>query len=827
MDRRTGFVLGIASFFVTFAAIAQEESFVSPTQSAEESAARRQNAENSFQNIIAPQNMEYDRALRSKPKMPQSMNAGQWESAHAETADGLHISDLKAPSSVVGTLSTVNGNNERKVTMSLEAYQQLQDRLNAQRERNVLREGPAVILGASEYTGKALSKALSLNLKLKIILGAGDKWKTVPLIGEDVILVSAKVNNNPISITKQNGFLVWTTQKTGEITVDLDLLVPSRGPKGSIEYDFFAPKTPVTRFSCFFPVAGLEPQIADAQQSAVTEKDGGTFVEAVLRPTSRIHFVGYKDIKSDEETQAGLFTETMNLVSIEEGSIDLFSVFRYTILYAGAKEFIIEIPTDMTVVSAEGESAFSFELEEEGNKRLMRGETAFPIRNNFEISLRLKKNRKPEETVDIPLPRAINAEREHGWIAVEVPGKLQIEEKSKEEVTSLDVRQLPEEMVRSAVSSIVKAYRFHTPKARVTLTAKKLPEEEPMSDSVDRIRVFSIISKDGKMMTDMRIRMRNRLRPTLSLKLKPGQKLLSAHLDGEAVRPSQEGDNNIILPLKRSDGDDSPAPFTLQIVMEGKVSSLGLFGKEKLDLPSVELPVSSVEWTVFLPSDRVYSELKSEWETEVSVRESVWYAPPFSVAPLRTFRSADNTAEGTGGHASDNTGVVAVRIELPKTGTRLNYAGYWVDGHQTVSVYFMYAKSYLLIPAGIIFMLITALGAVLLIVGWKDNKISRIFGLVVLAAAYMLTVKTIGLLGLFGALILATALVFHRQKWFSRLKRWTSDWAATIGSRFKDRNKDETRLRATRIVIAGLMVIVLFILLGVGVSVIELLFSPL
>jgi hypothetical protein len=822
MDRRLLCIIGALSAFVSMSALAQEDAFVSPTQSAAESAARRQSAEDSFQNIIAPQNMEFDNAVRSKAPI----SGEDYRPAPRRAADMPYPdSNSAAPSPIV--TSTSNTSEDRKVTLSLEAYQQLQDKLNAQREKNVLLEGPAVILGASEYTGKALSGALSLSLKLKIILGAGNKWKTVPLIGEDVVLVSAEVNNAPIPTSRQNGFIVWTTQKTGEMTVDIEMLVPSRGPKGSIEYDFFAPKTPVTRFSCFFPVAGLEPQIADTQQSQVAEKDGGTFVEAVLRPTSRIHFVGYKDIKSDEETPAGLFTETMNLVSIGEGTIDLFSVFRYTILYAGAKEFVIEIPKDMAVVSAEGESAFSFVMEEEGDKSLMRGETAFPIRNNFEISLRLKKNIKPGEIIDVPLPHAVNAEREHGWIAVEVLGKLQIKEKSKEEVTALDVRQLPEEMVRSAVSPIVKAYRFHTPKAKVALVAQKLPEKEPMSDSVDRIRVFSVISKDGKMLTDMRIRMRNHLRPTLAVKLLRGQKLLSAHLDGEAVRPSQEGGNTIILPLKRSEGDDAMEPFTLQIVMESTILALGLFGSKNLELPSVELPVSSVEWTIFVPADNTYSELKGDADKEVAAGEAVWYAPPFSAAPVRTFVRRDDSGEGNAELTSEGTGVVAVRIELPKTGTRLDYLGYWVDANRLVSVHFDYVRSRLLIPIGIIAVLIAAFGAALLIVGWKGKPIFRFVGFALVAAAYYPMVKAVGIFGLIGALPLTAAAVIHRLKWFPRIKVWTAEWATTMGARFKERDKDETKVKVTRVIVAVLMLIVLYVLLGVGASVVRLLFSPL
>lgn len=804
---------------VLMSAVARaEDALVSPTQSAEESEARQRFAEDSFLNIIAPQNMDFDNAVRSKAAAPRAFKPLAPGNLN-QTADNPYVLPLPEPQT--SNLPSQEG-GERSVTLSLIDYARFQETIRNAREEKILTEGPAVILGASEYSGKAIPGALALNLKLTVILGAGNKWKTVPLVGEDVVLTAARVNNTPIPTARQNGYLVWATRQTGEILINMEILVPSRGPKGSIEYDFFAPKTPVTRFSCFFPTAGLEPRIADARQSTAAARDDGTFFEAVLKPTSRIHFVGYKDIGADEDAAAGLFTETLNLVSIDEGTIELFSVFRYTILYAGAKEFLIEIPEGMSVVSAEGESAFSFVLEESGDKTILRGETAFPVRNNFEVSLRLKRrNQNLEAAVEIPLPHALNAEREQGYIAVEVPGKLQIEETRKQNVTLLDVRQLPEEMVRSAVSPIVKAYRYHSANAQVFLSAKKLPEKEPESLSIDRIRAFSVISKDGKMLTDIRIRMRNRLRPSLSMRIPKDSKLLSVHLDGEAVRPSREGTDLVIMPLKRSEGGDAPSPFALQIVLESKIDEPGLFGRRDLVLPSVDLPVSSAEWTVYAPASNTYSALEGEIEPQVEAGEAAWYASPFSSAPVRTFVGA---GDGEGDTPADAAGIAAVRIDLPKTGSRLEWTGYWINADKPVGVHFYFVRSRLLLPIGVFAALLFACS------GWiffSRRPMLRATRAILPAAAVYPLYKTLGIFGIAGGLLLFIVAVISRRKGLAAFKTWIKAWSATFGPRFKERDREETKLNVGRI-LAGVSICVLgFFLLLAAAAFINLMLTPL
>ncbi len=644
--------------------------------------------------------------------------------------DSLMNALPSAPAPVIPSVwphgSPVTGGSE--VEVPLPRYEEVRRRVMSLRQDAARAQGPAVILGSAQFSGTARQGALSLVLDLQVTLGAPGKTKLVPLVGDDVVVARASAGGASIPLARQNGYHVWVTKKTGEVPVRLEILVPARGPRGSLEYDFRIARTPVTRFECSFPVAGLEPRITAAVRSEVRTAGGTTRLTAALKPTTRLHLVGFRDLGEGEQKSEKVYAETLNLLSIDEGSTDLFTVVRYTILYAGAKEFQLLIPPEMTVVSADGMSAFRYETERTPQGTLLKGETAFPIRKAYEISLRLhKETPRDGESFDVPLPRALKVERQQGWLAIEAPGKLRVEEAEKKEALAVDVRQLPPEMLESAVSPILKAYRFHTPEAKVRLTTSRLPEKEPVSGSVDRVRATSLVSTDGKVLTDLRIGLRNRLRHSLTLALAEGTQVRSTLLDGEPVKPSRDPEGRLVVPLKRSEGQAQLQPFVVQVVFENELGSLGWVGAPDLVLPALDLPISSLAWSIFAPARNVYSRPEGDVEPVSLFGSATWFQPTGGL--LGGLEERDEDQDGDGPQArgpgvtagSADTGAMSVRITIPKGGRELTYQRYWLAGGRPVEVSFWYLRSFLIYPLALLGFVLTAAGSWWIVGFWPRS----------------------------------------------------------------------------------------------------------
>ena len=799
--RRHLFIL-LASLPTAALAQVEEVDYYEPEQAAE-SAARSAQADANFDSVMLPQSAPMQKARRQ-----------------------ISFDETLLQSSTSGGTS--------EVEVSLREFHRVRDRLNELREEAARNLGPAVVLGAAEYSGEAREGALALTLTLQVTLGQPDRWKIVPLVGDDAVVIRASAAGVDVPIARRNGYHVWVTERTGEISLRVEILVPARGPRGSIEYDFLVARTPVTKFSCRFPVPGLEPRLTAAVHSETRSGPASTQYTATLRPTTRIHLVGFRDLGAAEGRDAKIYAETTSLLSVDEGAFDLFTVIRYTILYAGTKDFAIQIPKGMTVVSADGRGAFQFTIESEGERTVLKGETAFPIRNNYEISLRLRQEIEAE-AFDLRLPTCIGVEREQGWLGVEVTGKLKLEELTREELLAVDLRQLPVEMIQGAVSPILKAYRYNVPDPRLRLEAILLPEKEPASASIDKVRAFTVVSTDGQVLTDLRVTLRNRLRHSLTLTLPAGTEVRTTLLDGDPVKPSRKDDGRLMVPLKRSTGRERLEPFTVQVVLAGAVSSMGLLGRRELDLPSVDLPVSSLAWSVFLPARNLYSALEGDIEHQEIAGTAAWHPPSRRTALWQNQGLGNVLANAPAGDLIGNrgsldTGAMPVRIKLPERGTRVEYNRYWLDADKPLAVSFWYLRGWVRLPIALA--LVLGLAACLVAFSFRWPAPSPGWTWAALGGAVVLlfpVVEVAGSTALVLGLLLGAAGAVWRLGWlrgvWGRLRGWVSETPA----RFRERDKLTWTVGLVfwRLALGSGMFVFAIVLLVSLARVISLLWSPL
>jgi hypothetical protein len=727
------------------------------TAAAEDDAAwheqREAEAEDNFQTIMSTNAMDQSGFGGSAPA--SAAPRGGMKGRRSRSRPQVSPQNVPAQAVTGSSSSGGVGVDPVQVEVPLARWEATRRAVEAAREEAEGPSGPLVVLGGASYSGESRDGALALRLDLQVTLDGDGLWKTVPLVGEQVVVVGASANGRALPLTSRNGYHVWVTKETGERTLTLDLLVPARGRRGSLEYEFLVARTPVTQVAIDFPQTGLEPRLRGAVQAEVRAVGGGTHLEALLSPTSRVHLVGFKDLGDDSGREARVYAESLNLLSIDEAALELFTVVRYHILYAGQRQFDVRIPPGMSVVSADGEGAFRYTVEDLGvDGAVLRGETAFPIRNEYEISLRLRRDDPGSgEPFVVTLPQCVDVEREYGWLGVEVTGTLQLEEMDRQDALAVDVRQLPWEMVQSAVSPILRAWRYHSSAATITLRSTALPDVEPASASIDEVLADTVVSAEGRVLTDVRITLRNRLRHSLRVTLPEGASVRSTLLDGAPVKPSRAADGALLFPLERSaETVGGLAPFTLQVVIESEVPALGLVGQAGLALPALELPVSSLVWTVYLPANNDYTELKGDVHAQyMGSRSAVgqWYKGSGFAQGNAEFGGVLNGFGGQPpqtGHSnvgSADSGAMPVRIDLPKRGRTLRMHRYWIEGGHAVAATAWHWRSWLLAPLSLFLFLLLGGGMVGAVEGHRAGRLPgqrlgfAVGGVVALALALM------------------------------------------------------------------------------------------
>ena len=558
----------------------------------------------------------------------------------------------------------------------------------------------SVTMGAASYRGNVVDGVLELTAELNVVL-RGHGLKQVPLVGTDVVLLSASVDGADVAMTKRPGYHVWLTRREGAVKIRLSLLAAARGPRGSIEYSFRSVRATTATIALDTTTDNLEPRFDGAIRSQVSKIAGGTRVRATVGPTTRIRMVGFRDLLADSQDEASerktrMYVETASLLSVDKAAAELFTALRYTILYAPAKRFDIAIPAGFEVVSADGEGAFRWNVE----GGMLRGETALPIRGKYEVSLRLRRQLRADEDWKLDVPQCTDVERQHGWLGIEVPGKLQLEQVTEHNFIGIDVRQLPNEVLDAAVSPILSAYRYHKDAPSLAVEVSQLPESELRSDAIDKVEAVSVLSTEGKLLSQLSITMRNSVRQSLALGLPEDTVVRSTLLDGQPVKPSRRDDGKLLLPLKRSAALEA---FTLTLVVESTVGGLGLFGKKTLIVPQLELPVASLKWQLHLPATNDYGDMQTGVGEQALWGTASWHKPPHLGGAVRWDHAA------TPDETSAVSGTMPVRFEIPTGGVALEHQRYWVGADEPVIVALPYVRSWVLLPLQMLLVLLMVL----------------------------------------------------------------------------------------------------------------------
>ena len=490
----------------------------------------------------------------------------------------------------------------------------------------------SVTLGAATWSGAADPETLALVLDgtLRVsLVGAGRA--EVPLIGPEAVLTSVEVDGAPVGVDRGATGHVWPTDAVGDHVVRIRALVPPSGQRGAVEYDFGVPQSASTALSLTLPRPNLRPELADAARTRVESVGDTTRVTADLASTGRIRLLGLRDLEVAEAREPKLYAESAHLVAVDERRIELFSVLKYTILYAGARRFDVFVPEGLTVASVDGEGAYAWEAVPADGGTLIRGETAYPMRNRYEISLRLTRE-LPTAAAELVLPHAVGVEREHGWVGIEAPGRVRLEEVVPNGLVAVDPGMLPAALRDASVSPLLHGLRTSGAGA-VRIRATPLPEVEVDAERVDRVEARTVVSASGRAATELTVTLRNRLRHALLLTLPEGAEVTRAFLDGAPVVPSRTAEGRVAVPLRRSAPDQ---PFQVVVVLAHDATT-GWFGRTTLELPALDLPVTALRWDVGLPEGRHWTALRSDVTAQTQVGTGRWMGDqgsPVEVVPM-------------------------------------------------------------------------------------------------------------------------------------------------------------------------------------------------
>ncbi|HEV2984630.1 MAG TPA: carboxypeptidase-like regulatory domain-containing protein [Vicinamibacterales bacterium] len=340
--------------------------------------------------------------------------------------------------------------------------------------------------------------------------------------------------------------------------------------------------------------------------------NGRTTVDVTLRPgTATEVWWSMRDsapVAAAREVRT--LADVMTLVTIGDSDVRMVALVDVTVVQGEPRAIEVRLPPGYEVTGISGSSLESSD-QRDGGVMLTVGDPA-ARRHQFLVSLE-----RPHEggsfTLDTGFPSLPDAQRERGEIAIEGVGTLELSangrgpgasgaETSTGSMHRIDVRELNAALQSLARLPILSAFRYQrsaTAPTGLTMDVKRFADAGVLAAVADRAVATTLVTTEGRALTEIALQVQNRAQPFLKVALPAGATMVSVDVAGEAAKPMVGADGTRV-PLLRP-GFRPNGTYRVSFVYMHAGTPFLRKGDFQMALPKMDIPVSIVEWEVFVP----------------------------------------------------------------------------------------------------------------------------------------------------------------------------------------------------------------------------------
>ncbi|MGD1086232.1 MAG: hypothetical protein ABSA47_15970, partial [Verrucomicrobiota bacterium] len=175
---------------------------------------------------------------------------------------------------------------------------------------------------------------------------------------------------------------------------------------------------------------------------------------------------------------------------------------------------------------------------------------------------------------------------------------------SSADLLKIDAAELPSWVGNAPGPAL--AWNYVRPGYKLSVHAERFADAAVLQALADEVSLTTVVADDGQVMTRMALQVRNNGLQQLEIQLPPGSnKVWSAYVGGEAVRPALSQEGKLLLPLEdAATGGDAPVSIELTYIGEEKFPRGS--GQVNLISPTLGAPLKNARWDLYLPPDYDY-----------------------------------------------------------------------------------------------------------------------------------------------------------------------------------------------------------------------------
>ena len=453
------------------------------------------------------------------------------------------------------------------------------------------------VMGSVELEGEVFHKGIS-----KVPLTTG------------MTILDARQNGKGVPLIQENGAHVALLPGPGEFSIGLDTGLPLKIDAGRASFSLPTPMAGSIQMSLLIPgehtLANINPGVITSRKS----ENGHTAIEATLVPgqPANVWWATREVIAPAAPREVRFLADSKMLVSVSEAEMRVAVLADITMVQGETLSFRVQIPAGFEVTGVTGPTLDSAETQPRvvnvrpaGTNEPAHPYVVLTVSNpglrshQFLISMERSIN---DTKADVPFVTFKGAQRETGEVLVEGAGTMEITATEGGGLKRMDVKEANPYLRSLAHFPPQAAFRYHRQASEVPTLALnwvRFPDSSVLAAVAESADVTTMVTSEGKSLTEVRLTLKNQAQPFLKVSLPAGATILSAEVAGERVKPVQGADGNRV-PLLRP-GFRPTGSYTVSFVFMHSGAPFAKKGGADLSLPSMDIPISLLNWEVFLP----------------------------------------------------------------------------------------------------------------------------------------------------------------------------------------------------------------------------------
>lgn len=420
----------------------------------------------------------------------------------------------------------------------------------------------------------------------------------VPL-ASGMTIFDARHGAKPLPLLLENGIHTAILPGDSEFAVSLDAGLPLSIETGRASFSLPVPSAGNVRITLTVPGERTNVQLNHGIITHRASVNGNTEIEATLVPgqTASVWWNTRELVAPAVPREVRFLSDVKSLISVAESDLQVAALVDLNVLQGEADQFSVPVPEGFEVTAVNGASLESSEVQNGVLLLKIAGHGA--ATHQFLISLERPLN---DANATAPILAFKDAQRETGEILVEGQGTLELTAKESGGLKRLDIKEVNPYLRALSRYSLQAAFRYHRQPAEspaLALEWTRFPDSSVLAAIAERATVTTLVTSEGKSLTEVKLTIKNQAQPFLKVELPAGATILTAEVAGEKVKPVQGADGNRV-PLLRT-GFRPAGAYTVSFVFLHSGAPFAKKGDSDISLPKMDVPINVLEWELFLP----------------------------------------------------------------------------------------------------------------------------------------------------------------------------------------------------------------------------------